>query len=298
MPVAARSATYNRGVGGITRIVGVSLVFLLTGATIESSSERIPEVLLSRQLLHDSGAHVGEVVTFATDAREGRTMKFKVVGVYEPTPNPMKFSSRRLEARLHLSDLLALTDPSDDPLSQETVQSLNLTLVNPHEAAAVASAIGARAVGLVARPTVTATDDAEIFAVIDRFHRAIAIVTVVGSTAFLLALMVIRAEERREIVGILRLIGIPPRSILIEVLFEGLLIATGGALFGILVAELAQGVINRFFQWRYDTTLRFVEVTVPIAFQSVAVAVPLGVVAGLVASWALLGRNVLGLIRR
>ena len=71
------------------------------------------------------------------------------------------------------------------------------------------------------------------FVVLDRFHWAIAIVTVAGSTAFLLALMVMRAEERREIIGILRLMGIPPRSILVEVLLEGLLIATAGAVFGI-----------------------------------------------------------------
>jgi Predicted permease. len=50
-------------------------------------------------------------------------------------------------------------------------------------------------------------------------------VTVLGSTAFLLALMVMRAEERRETIGIIRLIGISERSILIEVLAEGLLIA-------------------------------------------------------------------------
>jgi putative ABC transport system permease protein len=145
---------------------------------------------------------------------------------------------------------------------------------------------------------VTSGDDAEIFAVIDRFHRAIAVVTVIGSTAFLLALMVIRAEERRDIVGILRLMGIPPRSILLAVLVEGLLIAIGGALFGVAVAAIGQSAVNRFFQWRYDTTLRFVRITAPIALQSVAFAVPLGVFAGLAASWTLLRRDMVGLIRR
>jgi cell division protein FtsX len=76
--------------------------------------------------------------------------------------------------------------------------------------------------------------------VIDRFHTAIAAVTVLGSTAFLLALMVIRAEERKETVGILRLIGISRKSILIEVIIEGLLVAIGGAVFGVTIALLAQ----------------------------------------------------------
>ena len=55
-----------------------------------------------------------------------------------------------------------------------------------------------------------ARDGSDPFAVLERFHLAVAIVTVLGSTAFLLALMVMRAEERRETVGIIRLIGISP----------------------------------------------------------------------------------------
>ena len=61
------------------------------------------------------------------------------------------------------------------------------------------------------RPTVRARDGSDPFAVLERFHLAVAIVTVLGSTAFLLALMVMRAEERRETIGIIRLIGISQR---------------------------------------------------------------------------------------
>jgi putative ABC transport system permease protein len=152
--------------------------------------------------------------------------------------------------------------------------------------------------GLGVRPTARPRDSRDPFAVLERFHWAIAVVTVVGSTAFLLALMVMRAEERRDVIGILRLIGIPGRSILMEVLLEGLLIAMAGAVFGLAVARAAEGVVNRFFQWRYDTALIFVRVTLPIAWQSVAFAVPLGVIAGLVASWTLLRRDVVSLVRR
>ena len=92
--------------------------------------------------------------------------------------------------------------------------------------------------------------------------------------------------------------GIPPRSILVEVLLEGLLIAFGGALFGVVVAAVGQAAVNRFFQWRYDTTLVFVRVTPAIAARCVALALPLGVMAGLLASWTLLRRPVLDLLRR
>ena len=115
--------------------------------------------------------------------------------------------------------------------------------------------------GIFARPTARARDGSDPFAVLERFHLAVAIVTVLGSTAFLLALMVMRSEERRETVGIIRLIGVSQRFVLLVVLAEGLLIAAAGAVFGVLVALAAEGGVNRFFQWRYDTTLVFVDVT-------------------------------------
>jgi putative ABC transport system permease protein len=289
-------------VGCLRRIIlpiGASVILAATVSAAEvPASPRLPEILVSRQLMERGGVRVGDIVTLAVDSHGAHGTPFKVVGVYEPTPSPLKFSAIRLEARLHLPDLLALTDEPGDPLAGETVESLHIALVDPREASTVSTLLAARVPGLVSRPTSTTTDEGEVFAVINRFHWAIAIVTVVGSTAFLLALMVIRAEERRDIVGILRLMGIPPRSILVEVLVEGLLIAVGGAIFGIAVAFLGQGAINRFFQWRYDTPLRFVSVTLRIACQSVAFAVPLGVIAGLAASWTLLRRDVISLIRR
>ena len=257
----------------------------------------LPEVLLSRQLVADNNLHVGDVVTFASDPRGSHATTFRVAGVYEPTPDPKRFTSKRLEARLHLPDLITLTADPRDPLTDESVDAFNLALADPKDAAAVASLISTRVPGLIVAST-TSTDGDDPFAVLDRFHWAIAIVTVTGSTAFLLALMVMRAEERREILGILRLMGIPPRSILVEVLLEGLLIATAGAAFGVMVAASAEGLVNRFFQWRYDTPLLFVRVTASIAWKAVAFSVPLGVVAGLAASWTLLRRDVVSLIRR
>jgi ABC-type lipoprotein release transport system permease subunit len=210
----------------------------------------------------------------------------------------MRFTARRLEARMHLPDLIAMTADQTDPGSAESVTAINVRLSDPQRAAAFASALAARAPGIVARPTVRARDGSDPFAVLERFHFAVAIVTVLGSTAFLLALMVMRAEERRETVGIIRLIGISQRSILLEILVEGLLIATAGAVFGILLAIATQGAVNRFFQWRYDTALVFVRVTRSIALQSVAVSVPLGIVAGLAGSWTLLRRDVAALLGR
>ena len=57
-------------------------------------------------------------------------------------------------------------------------------------------------------------------------------------------------------------------------------------------------LINQFFQWRYDTALVFVRVTTTSPLTCVTIAVPLGVSATVVASWALLRRDGLRLARR
>jgi putative ABC transport system permease protein len=258
----------------------------------------LPAVLLSRQLAEQASVRAGDTVTMAADAAGANAREFRVAGIYEPTPDPMRFTSRRIEARLHLPDLNALTSSSEDPAAAESVGAINVRLADPRDADAFASALAARAPGIVVRPTARARDGSDPFAVLERFHLAVAIVTVLGSTAFLLALMVMRAEERRETVGIIRLIGVSQRFVLLVVLAEGLLIAAAGAVFGVLVALAAQGAVNRFFQWRYDTALVFVHVTATIALQSVALAVPLGILAGLVGSWTLLRRDIISLVRR
>ena len=257
-----------------------------------------PDILVTRQLAEAAHLSVGDVVSVSIDPSGTAPRPFRIAAIYEPTPDPMRLVSKRFEARLHLPDLLTLTSHPDDPLASESVSAINVELKDPADATAFARDLSARVPGIVAVPTAKSDDDTGPFAVLERFHEAIAIVTVLGSTAFLLSLMVMRAEERRETVGILRLIGVSRGHILLEVLVEGLLIAMAGAAFGVLFALATQGAVNRFFQWRYDTTLVFVRVTAGIAWRCVALAIPLGVLAGLVASWTLLRRDVVALLRR
>jgi putative ABC transport system permease protein len=279
-------------------VAALLVAFAYPAVTAPAAGDTLPDILVSRQLAAQASLRVGDTVTFATDASGAGARRFRVAGIYEPTPDPMRFTSPRIEARLHLPDLQAITASRDDPGSGESVRSINVRLADPGDADAFAASLAARVPGIFARPTARPRDGSDPFAVLERFHLAVAIVTVLGSTAFLLALMVMRSEERRETVGIIRLIGVSQRFVLLVVLAEGLLIASAGAVFGVLVALAAEGGVNRFFQWRYDTTLVFVDVTARIALQSVALAVPLGIVAGLVGSWTLLRRDIVTLVRR
>jgi putative ABC transport system permease protein len=272
------------------------LTLLLLSSTAVLAAEP-PSILISRQLAERAHLRVGDIVTFANDPQGTRRARFRVAGIYEPTPDPMRFTSPRIEARMHLPDAVDLVADPADPASREALSGINVALSDPAAARRFATDLSARAPGVVAQPARPAREE-DPFAVLERFHVAISAVTMIGGTAFLLALMVIRAEERRETVGVLRLIGISRRTLLSSIAVEGVLIAALGALFGVVLAVATEGLVNRVFQTRYDTALVFVRVTPSIAARAIAIAVPLGVAAGLGASWTLLRRSILSIVRR
>jgi ABC-type lipoprotein release transport system permease subunit len=262
------------------------------------AQEDAAPTLMSRQLAEEQQIRIGDVVQLAVDAGGTNTRPFRIVGIYEPTPDPMRLGTVPREVRLHLPDLLSLTRDPAIPAGTEHVEAINVALANPEDAESFARDVNARMPGVVARATGAVAGPDNPFLVIERFHLAIAAVTIIAATVFLLALTIMLVDERRETVGVLRLIGLPARRILTQIFLEGILIAGVGALFGLVLAVASEGLINRFFQWRYDTALIFVRITPDVALLCVAIAVPLGAVATVVASWALLRRGALRLARR
>ena len=275
----------------------VSTVTVGLGAGVLGAAPNLPDVLISRQLMAEARLKPGDTVVVAADPAGTRALRVRVAGSYEPTPDPAKFNVQRLEVRMHLPDLIAIGSDPADPQARESVTAINVKLADPAGTDAVSAEIMKRHVALLAQTTSRARPG-DPFAVLERFHVAIAAVTLIGSTAFLLALMIIRAEERREVVGMLRLIGVSRRSIVLEILVEGLAVAVAGAMLGVLLAAVAQFGINRFFQARYDTPLVFVQVTTSIALRCVAMALPVGIFTGAAASWALLRRPPAALVGR
>lgn len=257
-----------------------------------------PSVLLSRQLATEQKVAVGDTVQLSRHTDGTEPTAFRVAGIYEPVADPARLGRVPRELRLHLPDLLALTREPGTVEGTEPVASINVRLVNPDDAAAFARDVNRQMPGVVAKPTAEATGAANLFRVLERFHQAIALVTIVAATVFLLALTIMLVDERRATVGVLRLIGLPVGRILVQVLIEGIVIATLGAAFGLVLAAASEGAINAFFQWRYDTSLVFVRITPSVAAMCVAIAVPLGAAATVLASWALLRRNALRLARR
>jgi putative ABC transport system permease protein len=263
----------------------------------EPSPASPPAILVSRQLLASEGLKIGEVVLLSNEP-EGTARPFRVVGSYEPVPDPSRLGEVRLEARLHLPDLLQLRGDTQDPAKSESVGAINVRLVEPGDAPAFARELSARLPGVVVRPTLQDDRSVDVMAILDRFHLAIALVTVVASSLFLLALMVMLVDERRGMVAALRLIGLRRRRILQQILVEGLLIAAVGAAFGIALSVALEGVFNGFFQWRFDTRLVFVHVTPRIVWRSALLAVPLGLLATVLSSWSLVRGDAGALVRR
>jgi ABC-type lipoprotein release transport system permease subunit len=280
------------------RLFLLSLVLALATCLPSAQSPQLPTILVTRQLAEREGLAVGDEVRLATDPDGTRAATFRIAGIYEPTPDPMRLGRVPLVVRMHLPDLLALTRDPSVPAGAEFVEAINIALVDPADAEAFSRDFTARAAGAVARPTTSVAGMGTTFVVLERFHTAIAAVTILAATVFLLALTIMLVDERREAAGILRLIGLPAQRILVQVLVEGLLVAGVGALFGLVLALGAEGLINAFFQWRYDTALIFVRITPRVAATCLAIAVPLGAAATVAASWALLRRGGLRLARR
>jgi putative ABC transport system permease protein len=275
----------------------MALAILVASLPALAQQSDLPAVLVSRQAAEALSLSVGAVVQVAPpDGSRGRD--FRVAGIYEPTPDPSRLGNATHAVRLHLPDLLALTSPPDAPKGAESVDAINIRLAPGADALAFSRDVNTRLPGVAARPASDAGAAAGPFRVLERFHLAIAIVTIIASTVFLVALTVMLVDERRETVGILRLIGLPTSRVLVQVLLEGALVAGAGSVFGLALALVSEGLINRFFQWRYDTALLFVQVTPSVALTCVLIAIPLGVSATVVASWLLLRRNALRLARR
>jgi ABC-type lipoprotein release transport system permease subunit len=282
-----------------TRLVTVIALFLaLAARAAPAQTPPVQDILVSRQLAEAEQLSVGDVVQLATSADGSGARPFRIAGIYEPTPDPQRLGTVPREVRLHLPDLLDMTRAPEQAVGTEPVDGINVLLAPGTDADAFARDVNARMPGVGALRADQAGDAVGTFTVLERFHYAIAAVTILAATVFLLALTIMLVEERRETVGVLRLIGLPSGRILTQILLEGLLVSAAGTVFGLLLAVGSESLINRFFQWRYDTALLFVGITPRVALICTWIAVPLGAAATVVASWTLLRRNGLKLVRR
>src|SRR5690348_2534481 len=95
-------------VRGSWAVAAAIVLFVAIAARGDARAVDPPAVLISRQLASARGLHAGDTIRLAPKPSGEGARAFRVAGIYEPEPDPMRFAQARLEARLHLPDLVAL----------------------------------------------------------------------------------------------------------------------------------------------------------------------------------------------
>ena len=241
----------------------------------------LPPVALERRLAERLRVRVGDTLRAGLEAG-GPERQVVVAAIYEPVADPTSLTKREYYLRFHLADLAELLRAPD------RVDRFGVGLepgVRPDSAAGVLDRV---AFGYRAYPSAEiASESSQTFKVVSRFHRAIAVISVMASAIFLLCIMLLKVEERRRDAAVMRFTGISRRTIFGALLLEALLVAALGSVMGVGLAAAASAVTNAYYQRFFDTALVFSVITGGIVRFSVLLSLGLGLAAGCVAAWRL-----------
>jgi putative ABC transport system permease protein len=250
-----------------------ALVLLALGAC--PLAAQVSEVAVERQLAQDLGLSVGDTLRLGP-AADSVNLVGVVAAIYEPRPDPAEIAKRERHLRLHLPDLAIMLGEPD------RVDRFGLGL-HPGVPALNRGAFGYRAY----RSSAIASESSQTFLVVSRFHRAIAVITIVASAVFLLCIMLLKVEERRLDAAVMRFVGVRRRTIFGALLLEAAVVAAFGSVVGTGLAYLAGLATNAYYRRFFDTGLTFSLITSDIVLFSVGLSLALGVLAGALAAWRL-----------
>ena len=130
----------------------IAAICLWLPTVVSAQDANPPDVLISRHVAEAEGIRVGSVIRLALDANGTKAREFRVVGIYEPTPDPSRLGQVPRSVRLHLPDLLDMTRPVGVLEGAEYVASVNVALVDPADAEQFAADVNARLPGVLALP--------------------------------------------------------------------------------------------------------------------------------------------------
>ena len=143
-----------------------------------------------------------------------------------------------------------------------------------------------------------AVQSSRTFRVVERFHRAIGLITVVASAVFLLCLLLLSVEERRRDIAALRLMGISQGTIIRSIVIEAAVVSVIGSAIGAGIGWVSSLIVNVHFQQVYRTPLLFALLTPEIFVFATLTSLVLGIGAGAVAAWRLVRTPPLTLLGR
>ena len=254
---------------------------VLLGARLTPAAAQVSEIAVERQLARELGLSIGDTLRLGPAPDSVATL-VRVVAVYEPRPDPAEIAKRERHVRMHLPDLASLLGLPD------RVDRLSIGLNPGISADSAVAALNRSAFGYRAYATTAiASESSQTFLVVSRFHRAIALITIVASAVFLLCIMLLKVEERRLDAAVMRFVGVRRRTIFGALLLEAAVVAVFGSILGTGLAYLAGAATNAYYGRFFGTTLIFSLITPDLVLFSVALSLALGIAAGAVAAWRL-----------
>ena len=284
-------------------LIGALVLPVLRPAALLAQASRPGEsarrtIAIDERLAEATGLAVGDTVRLAGVA--GATGELvRIAAITRRGADPSEVARNEYKVRLHLDHLQALTG-SGDRVGRFAVRSRADSTADSADAPdRLADAINQVAFGFRAYPArAVAVETSSTFRVVNRFHRAIGVITIVASAIFLLCITLLKVDERRRDVGALRLIGCSRATVLRAIVLEATLVALAGSLLGAALGWGASSIVNWYYQGVYQTPLRFTLVTPGIVAFAVGLSLVLGVVSGLVAGRRLVRTAPLTLVGR
>jgi putative ABC transport system permease protein len=217
-----------------------------------------------------------------------------IAAITRRSADPSEIARSEYRVRLHLDHLQRLTG-AGDRVGRFAVQTREL----PGAVDSAAARINALAFGFRAYPAAeVAVETSATFRVVNRFHRAIGVITIVASAIFLLCITLLKVDERRRDVGALRLLGVSRATVVRAVVVEASMVALLGSAMGAALGYGAGWIVNWHYQGVYSTPLKFAIVTPGIVLFATGLSLALGVIAGLLAAQRLVRQAPLELVGR
>ena len=256
------------------------IVFLLAADTGFLAAQA-PGIAIERQLARELGLAVGDTLRIGSHI-DSLNLVVTVSAIYEPRPDPAEIAKRERHIRMHLPDLAAVLGAGD------RVDRISIGIQPGISADSAAARLDQGAYGYRAFSSQSiASESSQTFLVVSRFHRAIAVITIVASAVFLLCIMLLKVEERRLDAAVMRFVGVRRRTIFGALLLEAGLVALVGSALGTALAYLAGAATNAYYRRFFDTFLSFSIITPEIVGFSILLSLVLGASAGALAAWRL-----------
>ena len=266
---------------------------------LSSSYGRTPPnirgIAIDERMAADLVLHVGDTIRLG--ARPGEpSERVRIAAVFQRRADPAEVARREYKIRLHLDQLQSLTGADDrvDRFAVGTRAVAGAAVTDSTVARINHVAFGFRA----HRSRDVAVTSSRTFRVVDRFHRAIGIITVVASAVFLLCLLLLSVEERRRDIAALRLMGISQATVIRAIVIEAALVSLLGCAVGAVIGWAASLLVNSHYQAVYRTPLTFALVTPAILLFATSLSLVLGIGAGALAARRLVRTPPLTLLGR